>query len=327
MRTSASGAPQIAASGPGERGTRSRPSVAARWASCRLRRPSRTPTRPTSSRITRRPPSSTSEAVQDNPEPRHRLLLPGQQLRQPLEAQQEGRRDQRRPADESGQNYQKAAEKLSTSDKPEDKKLGKLSLQYLVQAYGAGQAERPRQGRTGRAADDSARPARPRQLLRARQDLRRRGRLRRSREGPAQGEGPPSRATRRSTCSSPATTTARATSTRRFRRSRSAPQREPNNPEAYYTIATFYWDEAYRDPRLKETDKTDYVEKGIEAIDQALKIKPDYTEALVYKDLLLRLEANLEKDPAKQQALIKEADQLRDKAEEIRKEKAAGVSN
>src|SRR5437773_2132589 len=33
-------------------------------------------------------------------------------------------------------NYQKAAEKLSASDKPEDKKLGKLSLEYLVAAYG-----------------------------------------------------------------------------------------------------------------------------------------------------------------------------------------------
>ena len=49
-------------------------------------------------------------------------------------------------------------------------------------------------------------------------------------------------------------------------------------------------------------------------------------EALVYKNLLLRLQANLEKDPAKQQRLIKDADQLRDKAQELRKQKAAGVS-
>ena len=47
------------------------------------------------------------------------------------------------------------------------------------------------------------------------------------------------------------------------------------------------------------------------------QIKADYVEALVYKGLLLRLQANLEKDPAKQQALIKEADQLRDKAQEL----------
>jgi hypothetical protein len=49
-------------------------------------------------------------------------------------------------------------------------------------------------------------------------------------------------------------------------------------------------------------------------------------EALVYKNLLLRLQANMEKDPAKQQQLIKDADKLRDKAQELRKQKAAGVS-
>jgi len=61
-------------------------------------------------------------------------------------------------------------------------------------------------------------------------------------------------------------------------------------------------------------------------VDHALQIKPDYMEALVYKNLLLRLQANLEKDPAKQQQLIKDADKLRDKAQELRKQKAAGVS-
>src|SRR6185295_2648830 len=34
------------------------------------------------------------------------------------------------------ENYQKAAEKLSASSKPDDKKLGTLSLQYLVASYG-----------------------------------------------------------------------------------------------------------------------------------------------------------------------------------------------
>jgi hypothetical protein len=34
----------------------------------------------------------------------------------------------------------------------------------------------------------------------------------------------------------------------------------------------------------------------------------------------------MEKDPKRQQDLIKEADRLRDKAQELRKQKAAGVS-
>ena len=90
---------------------------------------------------------------------------------------------------------------------------------------------------------------------------------------------------------------------------------EPNNPEAFQTLATYYWDKAYRDFRLTDKEKMQYVQSGIEAVDKAIEIKSDYMEAVAYKNLLLRLQANLEKDPAKQQALLREADQLRDKAD------------
>jgi hypothetical protein len=48
-------------------------------------------------------------------------------------------------------------------------------------------------------------------------------------------------------------------------------------------------------------------------------------DAIAYKNLLLRLQANLEKDPKVQQQLLREADQLRDRATELRKQKAAGT--
>jgi predicted Zn-dependent protease len=101
--------------------------------------------------------------------------------------------------------------------------------------------------------------------------------------------------------------------------------KEPDNPEAYQTIASYYWDKANKDSRLKDAEKKDYVLKGIAAVDRALQIKPDYAEGMVYKGLLLRLQANLEKDPAKQQQLIKDAVLLHDKAEDIRKKKATGA--
>jgi tetratricopeptide (TPR) repeat protein len=104
-------------------------------------------------------------------------------------------------------------------------------------------------------------------------------------------------------------------------------EQEPNNPEAFYTIATQYWDQAYRGAGVRDEDKKTYVDKGIAAIDKAIQIRPDYVEALVYKNLLLRLQANLETNPARQQALIKQADQFRDQAEEIRKKKATGVGD
>jgi tetratricopeptide (TPR) repeat protein len=102
-------------------------------------------------------------------------------------------------------------------------------------------------------------------------------------------------------------------------------QVEPNNPEAFQTLATYYWDKAYRDFRLSDKEKMQYVQSGIEAVDKALAIKDDYMEAVAYKNLLLRLQANLEKDPARQKALLSEADKLRDRATELRKQKAAGT--
>jgi tetratricopeptide (TPR) repeat protein len=104
-------------------------------------------------------------------------------------------------------------------------------------------------------------------------------------------------------------------------------EREPNNPEAYYTISTYYWDKAYRDTKLKEPEKRQFIMDGLDAVNKALQLKSDYMEALVYKNLLLRSQALIEKDPAKQQALLKEADQLRDRAQELRKKKAAGVGD
>jgi tetratricopeptide (TPR) repeat protein len=99
---------------------------------------------------------------------------------------------------------------------------------------------------------------------------------------------------------------------------------EPNNPEAFQTIAGYYWDETRGDSALTDAQKKEYIEKGLQAVDKAISLKPDYVEAITFRGLLLRLEANVEKDPAKQQALLKEASELSDKANELRK-KAAGA--
>jgi tetratricopeptide (TPR) repeat protein len=98
---------------------------------------------------------------------------------------------------------------------------------------------------------------------------------------------------------------------------------EPNNPEAYYTMATYYWEKAQRDFRIPEADKRKYVTLGLENADKAISLKTDYFEALTYKNLLLRTQANLEKNPQKQQELIKEADKYRDRAMEVQKAKRA----
>ena len=101
-------------------------------------------------------------------------------------------------------------------------------------------------------------------------------------------------------------------------------EREPNNPEAFYTIATYYWEKAYRDFSLSDAAKLKFVQMGLTSIDKAISLNDQYMEALVYKNLLLRVQANLERNPARQQALLKEAEQLSNRAEEIRKA-AAGA--
>lgn len=102
-------------------------------------------------------------------------------------------------------------------------------------------------------------------------------------------------------------------------------RREPENPEAFHTIATYYWDKSFRDFRLTDPQKKDYVMRGLAAEDKAIGLKSDYFEALSYKNLLLRLQANLEKDPKLQKDLLNEADKLRDRAVELQKKKTAGV--
>jgi tetratricopeptide (TPR) repeat protein len=103
-------------------------------------------------------------------------------------------------------------------------------------------------------------------------------------------------------------------------------EREPTNPEAFYTIATYEWEKAYRDFNLTNAEKMEHVQAGLKAIDTAIELNDQYMEALVYKNLLLRVQANLESNPAVQQALLEEATALSDRAEEIRKLNAAGAA-
>jgi tetratricopeptide (TPR) repeat protein len=222
-------------------------------------------------------------------------------------------------------NYQKAAEKLSTSQFPEDRKLGKLSLEYLVAAYGPDKMNDPAKAEPVVQKMIQMEPGEPTnyfQLAKIYEDA-----------GAYEEAEKVYQQAKQAKPNDPAVYMQLAGYYNRqgqFDKTIQALEerasKEPTNPEAFYTISTYYWDKAYRDFKLKESEKKDFVQKGIEAVDHSLQIKPDYMEALVYKNLLLRLQANMEKDPSRQQALIKQADQLRDKAQELRKQKAAGVS-
>jgi tetratricopeptide (TPR) repeat protein len=222
-------------------------------------------------------------------------------------------------------NYQKAAEKLSTSSKADDKKLGTLSLQYLVAAYGADKLNDPAKAEPVVQKMIQLEPGEPSNYFALAKIYEDAGAYEEAEKVLQQAKAAkPTDPAVYMTLAGYYNRQGHFDKTIEALEERAA--KEPNNPEAFYTIATYYWDEAYRDFKLKEAEKRAFVGKGVEAVDHALQIKPDYMEALVYKNLLLRLQANLEKDPAKQQQLIKDADKLRDKAQELRKQKAAGIS-
>ena len=94
-------------------------------------------------------------------------------------------------------------------------------------------------------------------------------------------------------------------------------EKEPTNPEAYHMIASYYWQETMHNGGLKDSVKQEQVQKGLQAEDKALQLKGDYVDALTFKGLLLRLAANLEKDQAKQQQYLKDAEGLANKANDL----------
>jgi len=97
----------------------------------------------------------------------------------------------------------------------------------------------------------------------------------------------------------------------------------PNDPAGLFKVATFYWDKAYRDQNLSEKEKAEFADKGLGYIDRALQLKPDYWEAVIYKGLLIRVKAFLNRDPKKRQELIDQATSLQKLAMELRKEQQA----
>jgi tetratricopeptide (TPR) repeat protein len=99
----------------------------------------------------------------------------------------------------------------------------------------------------------------------------------------------------------------------------------PNDPQGHQLVSVYYWEKAQKDYKLNDKQKREYIMKGIEAADKALALNPDYIEALTYKNILLRMQGNLEPDLNKRKALYAEADELRNRAMDLGKKKTAGT--
>jgi tetratricopeptide (TPR) repeat protein len=97
----------------------------------------------------------------------------------------------------------------------------------------------------------------------------------------------------------------------------------PDDPSGYYKVATFHWDKAYRDPALDDTQKNEQADLGIEAVDKALAIQPDYWEALISKGLLYRVKAQVAPNRSERRRYLEQAQILQRQALELREEQQA----
>ena len=100
---------------------------------------------------------------------------------------------------------------------------------------------------------------------------------------------------------------------------------DETDPTGFYKVAVFYWDKAFRDPDLKDKQKDEYADKGMEYVDKALALKPDYVDALVYKGLLLRVKAQVTTNLRLRQQYIDEAQTLAKQAKELRTQQSAAA--
>ena len=129
---------------------------------------------------------------------------------------------------------------------------------------------------------------------------------------------------------------------------RQAAELDPNDPESHYTVGVIDWTQAYQ-PAMEERAKLGLkgdelvkdkkvcaalkqknaapVQDGMDELNKALQLRPDYDAAMAYLNLLYRRKADdLEcDDPAANAADLKTADEWVDKTMATKKANAAKV--
>jgi tetratricopeptide (TPR) repeat protein len=130
---------------------------------------------------------------------------------------------------------------------------------------------------------------------------------------------------------------------------RKALEADPNDPEPYYSVGVIDWTQTYQ-PRMEERAKLGMkpeeslnpkdknqkkvceelkqknaanIQDGIDNLNKALAIRPDYDDAMAYMNLMYREKADVEcDDPAARAADLKTADEWVDKTMATKKAKA-----
>ena len=130
---------------------------------------------------------------------------------------------------------------------------------------------------------------------------------------------------------------------------RMASEVDPNDPEPYYSVGVIDWTACYQ-PRMEERAKlgmkpdehlnasnkeqkkvceelkdknTPYIQEGIDSLNKAIQLRPDYDDAMAYMNLMYRERADVEcEDPAARTEDLKTADHWVDETLRVKKAKA-----
>lgn len=93
--------------------------------------------------------------------------------------------------------------------------------------------------------------------------------------------------------------------------------------EVYYFIGVQAWDRSYNFPDIDPAVRARVVDEGLDALNKALEINPEYFEALSYVNLLYREKAKMEVDPVRKQEHTDAANRYLQQALELRKKALA----
>lgn len=101
---------------------------------------------------------------------------------------------------------------------------------------------------------------------------------------------------------------------------RARAEADEKNAEAWYSLGVLCWERAYKGTDLLIEEKKSLIDEGMQALQKAVELRPDYFEAYSYINLLWRQKALTEMDPEAAQKDLQEADVNLKKAMKLRSE-------
>src|SRR5262249_35922335 len=100
-------------------------------------------------------------------------------------------------------------------------------------------------------------------------------------------------------------------------------QLDPKNPTPFYAVGSVNWLLLQIKSKLPPPEvQNQLVEEGLQNLDKALALNPDYEDAMAYKNLLYREKQRLADDPEEKKKFEAMANEWFDKVLETRKRNA-----